>query len=249
MSNNPSNNAACPNTSGRIKQSFVHGATILMGAMIVGKILGFAYRLPITWLLGTLGNGYFSTAYMIFTPFFSLSASGLTAAVARMVAEQSERKRWNDVRRIKRISHRVFLVAALFAFLFIVSLAWFFVNYVSPNPRALWSVLAIAPAAFFGIASASYRGYYEGSCNMNPTAISQIVENIIKIIVGLSLMYLIYYIGYAQVTAGNSFLGITTAVRHEYEAAIAPFAVAGALLGVSVSSLGSLVYLWFRNKI
>ena len=69
------------------KQSFLKGSAILMGMVIITKILGLMYKIPLTHMLGGTGMGYFSSAYAVFTPIFAIVVSGIPSTIARMVAE------------------------------------------------------------------------------------------------------------------------------------------------------------------
>ena len=71
------------------RQSFIHGAAILAVSLVVVKILGLVFKIPLTNILGGIGMGYYNTAFMLFSPVFSLAIGGFPAAVAKMIAENS----------------------------------------------------------------------------------------------------------------------------------------------------------------
>ena len=68
----------------RPKQSFLHGAIILMVATVIVKLIGAVFKIPLTNLIGGEGMGYFTTAYGLFNPIYALSIAGLPVAVAKI---------------------------------------------------------------------------------------------------------------------------------------------------------------------
>ena len=77
------------------KQSVLNGAVILMVAVVSVKVIGALFKMPLTDMLGTVGRGYFQSAYEIYTPIFAISMAGLPVAVSRMVAENVTRERFS----------------------------------------------------------------------------------------------------------------------------------------------------------
>ena len=139
------------------RQSFIHGAAILAVSLIIVKILGLVFKIPLTNILGVIGMGYYNTAFMLFSPVFSLAIGGFPAAVAKMIAENSALGRYRDVRKIFRVSMGIYLVMGLLGTAIMAFAADFFVHAVK-NTNAYWSVLAIAPTVLFGCIISAYRG-------------------------------------------------------------------------------------------
>ena len=81
----------------RKHQSFEYGAAILVVATMLVKVIGAVFKIPLSSLIGTLGFGYFSSAYDLFLPIYSLAMAGLPIAISRMVAENVAQKKFNDV--------------------------------------------------------------------------------------------------------------------------------------------------------
>lgn len=117
------------------------------------------------------------------------------------------------------------------------------------NEGAWFSVIAIAPAIFFGCVTSAYRGYFEGMRNMKPTAMSQIVEVIAKLIFGLSFSVLVVKIGMGQYEASGVVFGKAAATKEAAGMLVAPYASAAAILGVTVSTFVGTIYLVLRYKI
>ncbi len=228
-------------------QSLLQGAGILGAAMITVKLIGAVFKIPLGNILDGDGMGYFSTAYSVFSMIFAFSTAGLPAAIAKMVAEQSVHDRYRDIRKIHRISTRLFFCMGLVGFILMVAFSWIYVR-MADNENAWLSVIAIAPAIFFGCVMSAYRGYYEGLRNMIPTAVSQIVEVVAKLIFGLLLSVLALKIGMAQFEAGLPVFGHTVSTEIEARAAIMPMASAGAIFGVTLSTFVGTVFLFIKSK-
>ncbi len=206
-----------------------------MASAAIAKIFGALFKIPLTNLLGGIGMGYFSCAYGLFLPIYALSVTGLSAAVAKTVAQDAARGCWRNVRRIRRTARILFagLGAVLTVIIWIT--AHPFALYAAGDENAYYAVLMIAPSALLGCMSAVERGYYEGLQNMYPTAMSQAVESAAKVVAGLLLsswvmnheeQVLSYF------PAGTEILSV---------------AAAAAVLGVTISSGAGLLYFFVRN--
>ena len=227
------------------RQSFLRGAAILTVSLAIVKILGLVFKIPLTNILGGTGMGYYNTAFMLFSPVFALAVGGFPTAVSKLVAEHSVRGRYRDVRRIFRLSMTIYCVTGLAGTAAILGVSGFFVRAVN-NPEAYWSVMALAPAVLFNCVIAGYRGYFEGLCDMRPTAVSQVVEMTIKLAAGLGLaLWVISYAAGQFETTGFVF-GTYVADASELPGVTAPYAAAASVLGVSISDLTGMLYLAWR---
>ena len=167
-------------------QGFVQGALILMFANVVVKLIGALFKLPLTNMIGEQAMGYFSSAYSIFTTFFIISTAGLPVAMSRMVAAAHAREDESEVRQIFSVGMRVFLVLGTVGTAIMVALSGL-VEQATKQVGLHYSLFALAPTLFFiGIISA-YRGFFQGKHNMIPTAVSQTVEALGKLVCGLLL--------------------------------------------------------------
>jgi len=190
------------------KQSFLEGALILMAANLVIKLIGAIFKIPLKNLIGADGMGIYNTAYTPYAFLLTVATAGIPVAVSRMVAEAAARGESGEIRRIFRVSTSVCLVvgAALCAVLFF--LAEPFVNSI-PNTRALPAVQAFAPALFFCSVMSAYRGYYQGMSNMVPTAMSQLVEAVARLIFGYAFAWLAVRMGHpVETAAAATILGV-----------------------------------------
>ena len=161
----------------RKRQSFLHGALILTVSMILVKLIGAMFKIPLTWIITEEGLGYFNTAYHFYSPIHSLATAGFPIAIARMVSENLACGRYADVRRIHKLSIPIFLITGGLGLAVMVISAPFYVRAIG-NGGALPAMFCLAPAILFSCLSSVYRGYYEGMSNMYPTAISEVMEAI-----------------------------------------------------------------------
>ena len=97
----------------RTYQNLLQGSMILAVATALVKVLGAIYRIPLNNMLGELGAGYYSTAYDLYLPIYSLAMAGLPVAISRMVAESVATKRFADTRRLLKLAQRAFLTTGI----------------------------------------------------------------------------------------------------------------------------------------
>ncbi|XOQ49124.1 MAG: Putative cell division protein YtgP [Eubacteriales bacterium] len=232
------------------KQSFLHGALILMVAIALVKIIGALFKIPLAWILTPVGNGYFGNAYSLYFPIFSLATAGFPIAISRLVSENSARGRYRDIRQIHTVSIRIFLILGIVSFCIMFFGAKPYVTYAASNnpENALPAIYALAPAIFFNSLMAIYRGYYEGLRNMYPTAISEIVEALSKLVFGLTLASLIIQSGMNEYAAKGTVYGIKRASEEYAKIATLPYAAAGAIFGVTIGSVMGFLFLFLYHK-
>ena len=158
------------------KQDFIKGSIILMLSAAIAKMLGALFKIPLTNMLGGVGMGYFSCAYSLFLPIYALTVTGLSSAVARLTAQSTALEMYENAKKVRKTALKLFFAAGLAGSIIIAVLARPFSVYVAKSPDAWISVTLIAPSVLFGCITAVERGYYEGLCNMYPTAFSQLAE-------------------------------------------------------------------------
>lgn len=220
------------------KQGFLYGSAVLIFSALLTKLAGALFRIPLANLLGGTGMGYFSGAYGIFMTVYAVSVTGLPAAVAKVTAENSALERYGNLRKIKSTAAAFFALTGLAFTAAMLLLAYPFCVFVNDSPETVPAVLAIAPSVFFGCVTAVYRGYYEGLRNMYPTAVSQILEGIVKLFGGLALC--LWVLKNPDKTA---FL------RDFFRCSQIALAAAAAVFGISLSSAVGTFFLILRDKI
>ena len=228
-------------------QSLVQGAAILTFGTILVKVIGAIFKIPLGNVIGEAGMGYFSAAYALYLPVYTLSAAGFPSALARQVAENTAMGRYKDARKVHRVAQRVFLITGILGFIAMAAGGFVYINFVDRD--SIYSVLAMSPSVFFCCMMASYRGYYEGQRNMFPTAVSEVIEAVVKLVLGAAFAYLIMYFGMAHYKETGNFLWFELRDINEAQNTILAFSVAGNICGISLASLCSSIFLILKYKI
>ena len=235
----------------RKKQNFLQGALILSVATIIVKIIGAAYKIPLMNIIGGEGFGYYNTAYTIFTPLYTIATAGIPVAVAKMVSECMTLGRYRDVRRIFQISMNCFLVTGTVGSLIMLFGSKFLAGTICDNPGAFIAVIMLSPAVFFLCMTSAYRGYYQGLRDMVPTAVSQVIEAVVKVLLGISLTLLVTNWGVKVYEQRGSFYGIDLGISTEgltAVSAVAPIAAAAAIGGVMLSTMVGMLYMMLHFR-
>lgn len=207
------------------KQNYLHGAAILTLGVIIMKILGAIYKIPLRNILGDAGYGYFNAAYSIYNVLLTISSAGLPVALSRMIAEANTLGRYNQVQRTRRVAFVTLTVlgGALSA------LMLFFPSEMSVvlvhKPESAKSVFALAPAVMLVCMTSAFRGYIQGHEDMRPTTVGQVLEVLVKVIVGLTLAEWLIHTGSDVQTAS-----------------------AGAIFGVTAGALAAVIYMGLKSR-
>ena len=211
------------------KNSFIQGALILTIAGIIVKFIGAFSRIYLSRLLGGEGIGLYQMAYPIYLLCLSVSSAGLPVAISIMVAERNAVNDYFGGQKVFRISMiALIMTGVLFSGLLFFGAQWLVDTGIVRDQRAYWSLLALSPAVFCATLLATLRGYFQGLQLMTPTAVSQVLESLIKLFVGIALA--LYFLK----TTGLPELG-----------------AAGAILGVSIGSFFAVLYIllyYFRKS-
>lgn len=206
------------------EQNYLHGAAILTAGVIVMKILGAIYKIPLGNILGDKGYAYFCATYSVYNVFLTLATAGLPVALSRMIAEAHEQGRPMQIRRTFSVAWWTFtligLVSSTIMFLFPQELAA-----LLNRPEAAQGIYAISPAILFVCVVSAYRGYCQGCKNMTPTTIGQVLEVLVKVIVGLALAVMFIKKGYSSEKSS-----------------------AGAVFGVTMGGLAALIFMVIYKK-
>ena len=201
-------------------QNYMHGAAILTVGVVIMKILGFIYKIPLGNILGDEGFSMFTSAYNIYYVFFTLATAGLPVALSRLVAEADANGRAKQEEKTFRVALvTFFVIGTVFALILWCFPNWLADNYLE-NPDAAPSIRAMAPSILLVCLVSAYRGYCQGNGNMLPTTVDEVLEVLFKVISGLILASVIMHMGLGK-----------------------PAASAGAIFGVSIGSVVSLLYM------
>ncbi len=191
------------------KKVFFSGVLLLSLSTVLVKIIGLIYKIPMLSYLGSEGMGYFNSAYEIYALFCIIATAGLPVALSVLISGALTRKDSSAVEKIYLSALKVFLLIGI-----IGSLAmWFgaktFCAWIR-NAGAFYALRSIAPTVFLICLSSAVRGYFQGFQRMMPTAVSQLIESIGKLIFGLLFSHLALERGYtAEIVAAAAGWGLT----------------------------------------
>lgn len=201
------------------QNTFFGGAAILAVGIMVVKVIGMFYKIPLINIIGEQGSADFGNAYNIYAVLLTISTAGLPVAVSKLVSEANATGRQNQVRRVFRLSLALFLTLGVLSFL-IMSFGSAQLAALMNDDQAAPGIRALAPAVICVGCLSAFRGYAQGHGNMTPTAVSQIIEALCKLVVGLGLAYWLVKAGADQ-----------------------SHAAAGAITGVTVGTIVALAYM------
>jgi stage V sporulation protein B len=188
------------------KDTFLKGALILTAAGILVKLIGSVNRILLSRLLGGEGIGLYQMAYPIYLLALSISSAGIPVAISIIVAEKIAKSDFRGANRVFKISLGVLAITGLlFTFLLYFGAGWLIENHFVRDARAYYAIAALAPAIFFVTILSSYRGYFQGLQMMTPTAISQIFEQLVRVVTMIWLAYMLLPRGLEYAAAGASF--------------------------------------------
>lgn len=195
--------------SGQKQNTFFGGAAILAVGILVVKLIGMFYKIPLTNIIGEQGTADFNNAYYIYSVLLTISTAGLPVAVSKLVSEANALNRRNQVRKIFRLSLTLFLALGAISFLIMFFRADLLADMMHDG-KAAAGIRALAPAVICVGCLSAFRGYAQGHGDMAPTAISQIIEALCKLVVGLSLAFWLIKAGQgADVAAAGAITGVT----------------------------------------
>ena len=214
-------------------KSFAKNTAILLISMVLTKIIGAVLKIPLTNMLGGVGMGYYSAAFSIFMPVYAVLSAGIPTVVTKLVAQNVKKRCYRSIRQIKSAALTISLVAGILGTFFVVAFSKPFAFFFVSEPESVYAIIAIAPCILFCCVAAVYKGYYEGLSDMLPTGISQIVEAVVKAILGLLLAYIT--------------LSYCISRNYTIDEAV-PYAAAASMLGITFGEFSATLYLIIRYK-
>ena len=191
------------------QNSFFGGAAILAAGILIVKLIGMFYKIPLINIIGEAGAADFNNAYNIYAVLLTVSTAGLPVAVSKLVSEANALDRRNQVRRTFRLALVLFLALGLISFLVMFFRADTLAGMMNDS-KAAAGIRALAPAVVCVGCLAALRGYSQGHSNMAPTSVSQIIEALCKLVVGLGLAFWLVKQGKdPDVAAAGAITGVT----------------------------------------
>lgn len=222
-----------PHTQKNRNDDFLKQGAILATAGVITKVIGVIYRIPLTNILGDEGIGFYSYAFELYALALVLSSLSLPAAVSKLVSARI-------VLGQKRNAFRVFLcslvfstiIGAIFAFVIFFKADAISVN-IMKSPLSAYALKVLAPGLLIVSVLGVLRGYFQGLGTMVPTAVSQVIEQLVNAVISLAGAAVLFQVGVkAAAKYNNNLLGPA-------------YGAAGGTLGTIVGALSALLFLLF----
>lgn len=177
---------------------------------IVVKVIGMLYKLPLNQIIDSQGFAYFNKAYAIYTVLLVVSTTGLPVAMSRMVSEANARQ---NGKQMQRIFHTALIAYLTIGFLgsgvMMLFPHWLAADVMS-MPNAWYSIFALGPAVLCICIASACRGFFQGQGDMTPTAVSQVIEALGKLLLGLGFAYVVKRLtDDVALASGASIVGIS----------------------------------------
>lgn len=203
-------------------------------AGIISRVIGMLYRIPLMNIIGEAGSGVYSTAYDIYNIMLLISSYSLPMAVSKLISAKLSMKEYRNVRQIFAVSLLFGSALGLMAALLMFLGASFFAADLMNMPRAVLAIKILSPTVFIMGMLGVIRGYFQGHGTMVPTAVSQILEQIVHVIVSLVAAKILF----------NK--GVELEMEAQSAAVSAPaYGAAGATIGTGVGALTALFFVGF----
>jgi len=212
------------------RNNFIVQGSLLAVASIVVRIIGMVYRVPLTAIIGDEGNGYYTSAYSIYTLLLILSSFSMPTAVSKIVSANLVNGQYKN-------THRVIKAACFYATVvgfMMFSALWFGSDFISEvflkKPFCRYALRALAPTVWIMAYLGILRGYFQGTGNMVPTAISQILEQILNAIVSILAASILFK------------SGETANLVYQSDSYTTAFGAAGGAIGTGAGALTALLF-------
>ena len=216
-------------SSGKKSDSnFLVQGSILAIASIVSRIIGLLYRIPMTNIIGDTGNSYYSAAFEIYNILLIISAYSLPLAVSKLVSARVSKGQRKNAYRIVKGALLLATGTGLTASLILFFGASFFTNMLN-TPLSIFALKVLAPTILVVAVLGVLRGFFQGLGTMMPSAISQIIEQIVNAIVSIAAAYILY--GY------GARIGAVLGNKEKYGSA---YGAAGGTLGTNMGAVFAL---------
>ena len=172
------------------KNQYLVQGSILAIASIITRIIGMLYKIPMTNMIGSEGMAYYGTAYEIYSIVLILSSLSIPLALSKLLSAREQMKEYRTSGRIFRLTMMLACVTGGVASLII----WFGAGYfaeLTGYPSAKYPLRVLAPTIFVVAVLGVLRGFFQGRKTMVPTAVSQIIEQIVNAVISILAAYLL----------------------------------------------------------
>ena len=213
--------------------SFIIQGSILAVAAIIVRIIGLIYRIPLQNIIGDEGMGYYSYAYEPYSVMLMLSYHGIPTAVSKLVAANKQTGKFKNVQRIFRMALAITISIGCIT----GAVMFFGAAYISAEiigaPMSRWAMMVLGLTLVVLSIMGVYRGFFQGTGTVIPTAFSQIIEQIVNAIVSIvAALYLFEYGARYDAVIGT-------------ESRAEGYGAAGGTMGTFLGALAALIFLMF----
>lgn len=211
---------------------FLVQGMILASAGIITKIIGAIYRIPMLNIMGLEGQGYYEIAFQIYSIALLISSYSLPLAVSKMVSARVAKGQHKNAFRIFKAA-MIFACAVGLTITLIIFLGGEAIaKYLMESEASVYALKVLAPGLFIVAVMGVLRGYFQGHGSMVPTAVSQILEQVLNAIVSVVGAHVLMERGKElAIQQGNEALGPA-------------YSAAGGTLGTVTGALIGLVFLF-----
>ena len=212
------------------RNNFIVQGSLLAIASIIVRIIGMVYRVPLTAIIGDEGNGYYTSAFSIYTLLLILSSFSMPTAVSKIVSANLVNKQYKNTARVLRAA---FFYATVAGCAMCLAL-WFGADTIAEvflkKPFCSFALRALAPTVWLMAYLGILRGYFQGSGNMVPTAISQILEQIVNAAISVLAASILFH------------RGETANILYQSKEYSYAFGAAGGAIGTGAGALTALLF-------
>lgn len=200
------NSSTNNNSSGSTSSSFIRGALLLSIGGLLAKILGALYRIPLTNILGSYGMGLYQLVFPPYILFLTVVQAGVPMALSRIIAANSQ---LGDSGKSNKVFWLCFRWLAVLGILGAVTLTLTssLIAEAQGNADTAQYFVLVAPALVFVPITNVFKSYFQGNMNMLPSSITTVIEQIVKLTVGLAVAS--YYMPDVSLAVGGAVLAIT----------------------------------------
>lgn len=186
------------------KQSLIKASLILGMAGILARFLGLFFRWPLIMLIGDEGVGYYQMSYPLYM-FFVAMASGVPVAISKMISEKKAKNDIEGIFIIVKESTILMLILGIGTTIILFVFARPIIKFVQWDMKSYYALLGISFAPFIISIMTIYRGFFQGLQNMTPSGVSQILEQIGRVLIGVGLAIFLLPKGIEYAAGGAAF--------------------------------------------
>lgn len=208
--------------------------SILAMASVISRIIGLIYRIPLTAIIGDIGNDYYGCAFEIYNILLMISSYSLPTAVSKLVSEEISRGHRKNAYRLIKCAFLFALISGVSAGCILFFGAEFITTTIMKTPYSIFAVRVLAPTLLVVAVLGVVRGFFQGLGTMMPSAISQILEQIVNAIVSVWTAYVLFSRG--------AKIGAILGNPEKYSAA---YGAMGGTIGTGAGAVFALLFVGF----